>query len=197
MRSALFGVAALGLAAGCGETGEKLANAAASATGRAAPICTAPLRREIALSAPDAKDVFEVSALGPDCEQAAIVVSVRTAVGVLLWTHSDVASQTMAFAGIEDSKETHELALQRHMKFISDQSEVSTTAQAPDWKEGAARPENETGLYFGTEFPRDLYISTRTEARPMLCHPIKVNAQQCIVLYTDGLFASSFYNLSS
>ncbi len=144
--------------------------------------CIEPMRREIAFTASDARDVVEIAALGADCREATVLTTVRTAAGVLLWSHTDVASQTMAFAGIEDTKETPAAALSKTMQGWLEAVSVSTTASAPDWPEGADRPQDASGLYIGTDFTRDEFVKARSEARPMLCHMTYVNRTLCVVL---------------
>jgi hypothetical protein len=171
---------------------EPAATSGAAAAG-SLPICAAPVRKEIAFTAPGAKDVLEFAAIGKDCADSTILATVRTADGRLLWSHADTASDTFAFAIDQANPEN---GVRRLMEQWAEQTSLSTTADAPDWKEGAERPENETGLWFGTEFPREEYLRERAAARPMLCHPILMNRQVCVASYS-GDFARPLYELSS
>jgi hypothetical protein len=157
------------------------------------PMCVAPVRKEVAFIAPGAKDVLEFAAIGKDCAHSTILATVRTADGKLLWSHADTAADTFAFA---IDQENPEQGVRKLMEQWAEQASLSTSAEAPDWKEGAERPENETGLWFGTEFPREEYLRERAAARPMLCHPILMNRQACI-LYMGSDYAAKFYELSS
>jgi hypothetical protein len=159
--------------------------------------CTEPVRKEVAFTAPGAKDIFEISAIGAECKEAVVLTTIRSASGAQLWSHSDVASQTMAFAGIEQTSDTPAQALHKTMQAWADAVTTSTSADAPDWKEGAERPEEATGLYIGTDFPRDQYLAARTEARPMLCHPVYMNRTQCIIYYGDGAYTAAYYDMRS
>jgi hypothetical protein len=159
------------------------------------PLCTAPVRKEIALSAPDARDILEFAAVGATCAEAVILTTVRNADGKLIWTRSDTASDTFAFVGA-GAGETPEEGITRLMNSWARTAAVSTTADAPDWKEGADRPQNETGLWFGTRSPREEYLAERAASRPMLCHPFGVNQQVCVAYYPDGI-ARPLYELAS
>jgi hypothetical protein len=159
------------------------------------PICVAPIRKEVALSAPAAKDVLEFTAVGVTCPEAVILTTLRTADGKLLWTRSEMASETFAFIN-KDAGETPEEGIIRLMTSWAEIAEVSTTAAAPDWKEGAERPENETGLGFTTHFPREDYLAVRAASQPMLCHPFGVNQQVCVAYYSDEI-ARPLYELAS
>jgi len=162
--------------------------------------CTEPVRKDVGFIAPNAKDVFEISAAGADCMQASVLTTVRTASGVLVWSHADLASQTMAFAGIEQSGEKPDHALHALMEAWAGEMSVGTSADAPDWPEGAARPEGPTGLGYFTDFTREDYLAIRKEGRRMLCHPAFMNRTQCVVYY-DGNgaapYATEYFDMRS
>lgn len=187
-------VAGLALAACSPSTPAATKDTAATIT---APLCMAPIRKEIALTSATSKDVFELAAIGADCREATVLATVRNAAGVLIWSHADMASQTMAFAGIEQTGETPSKALDTLLQAWAQDAAVSTTADAPDWPEGAQRPESQTGLYYGTDFSRDDYLAVRKEARPMLCHPIYMNRTQCVAYYSDGAYATEYFDMRS
>ena len=191
MRAAGFLLLALTLAACDAKAPDTAAGTSAGAA------CTEPVRNEVGFTAPGAKDIFEISAIGADCKEAVVLTTVRTASGAQLWSHSDVASETMAFAGIEQTGDTPAQALQKTMQAWADAVTTSTSADAPDWKEGAERPEEATGLYIGTDFPRDQYLAARTEAHPMLCHPVYMNRTQCVIYYADGAHVAAYYDMRS
>jgi hypothetical protein len=186
--------------AACGEKSARAADSAAVPAASDIAPCTEPVRKEVAFNAPDAKDVFEISAAGADCMQANVLTTVRTASGVLLWSHADLASQTMAFAGIEQSGEQAGHALHALMKAWAGEMSVDTTADAPDWPKGALRPEGPTGLGYFTDFTREDYLAAPKEGRRMLCHPIYMNRTQCVVYY-DGNgaapYATEYFDMRS
>ena len=201
MRAGFLGIAALALLAACDGSMERAADTASvTPASNAPPLCTAPVRKEIAFTAPDAKDVLEITAVGADCKQSSVLATIRSASGDLLWSRAESAQMTMVFAGLDQSTETPEHALQAQMKGWADSVEIKTSADAPEWKEGDERPSEPTGLFIGTEFPRDQYLGVRVEKRPMLCHMIYMLRTQCLIYFPadGGLgYATEYYNLQS
>jgi hypothetical protein len=195
----LIGAVTLILAA-CGEKSAPAADTAALPAANTVAPCTEPVRKEVAFTAPNAKDVFEISVVGADCMQAAVLTTVHTASGVLLWSHADLASQTMAFAGIEQSGEKPDHALHALMEAWVGETTTGTTADAPDWPEAAIRPEGPTGLGYFTDFSREDYLAMHKEGRRMLCHPVYMNRTQCVVYYDgNGVapYATEYFDIRS
>jgi hypothetical protein len=165
-------------------------------------MCAEPARKQFALSGPIARDILEISALATDGKQATVLATVRTFAGVLQSPHADVASETMAFAGKEESKalaagSVHEIMAAWEAAW---EAAVSTTADAPDWKESAERPEAPTGLGYVTHYERAGYLLARGQARPMLCHRVYLNRTLSIIDYDGNRaapYAAEHFNIGS
>jgi hypothetical protein len=205
MKVRFLALAAAGILAGCDGSLNKAASApeggTVTAPSNSVALCTAPVRREIAFTAPDAKDILEIIAVGTDCKQSSVVASIRSASGTLLWSRAETAQMTMVFAEADQSGETPEHALQTQMKGWTESVDIGTSDGAPEWKEGEPRPTEPTGLFIGTEFPREQYLEVKAAKQRMLCHMIYMLRTQCLVYYPgDGGapgYAAEFYNLQS
>lgn len=164
-----------------------------------AALCIAPANREVALTAPDAKDTLEAQVVGADCEQATLLLTLRKADGFLLWSHSVRATDTWAFVPASD--DTPVVPAQGMKTFLSEVFQnvrIEKTAEAPAWPEGAERPEDPTGLYHETALPRDAYIILRRKNVPMLCVQAEMGTSYCAAY--DPEFpdvANTFYSSSS
>lgn len=197
-------IAALALALGLSACDSKPAPTSAGAsagatTATAAPLCTAPVSREIALTAPDAKDKLEAEAIGADCSQAVIVFTLHNAAGKLMWTHAVEATNTWAFVPDQDNKAVPPAdGVHRMMEEALKNAELSRSKSAPDWPEGKERPEDPTGLFHVTEHPRGTYLDMRNKDLPMLCIDHRMGQRVCVVF--DPMFpdlASELYRSQS
>ena len=204
MKAWALALAAAGILAGCdgapGEASSAPESAAVTAPSNTEALCTAPVTREVAFTAPDAKDVLEIAAVGSNCTQASILTTIRSATGDLVWSRAESVQSLMAFAGADQSTQTSEQILQQQMKGWVETVEVKTSADAPDWKEGEPRPSDPTGLYIGTDFPRDEYLAAKAAKRTMLCHTIYMARAQCLIYFPgDGGsgYASQLFDLRS
>jgi hypothetical protein len=167
---------------------------------KSAALCMDPVVREVAFTAPDAKDIFQVVAVGSDCMQASVLTTIRTASGDLVWSRAEAAQQAIAFGEVTADGKTPAQALQGQMKQLVDSAEVKTSAEAPDWKEGDPRPSEPTGLFIGTKFQRDEYLAEKGANRRMLCHMIYALSTQCVIyIPSDGATGSGteLYTLQS
>lgn len=177
--------------------------AATPALQAAAPVvsvsaCTPSQKTTLSLTAADAKDTLEVSALGADCSEAVIVRVLRRADGKALWSRADLAKETFAFAGAQESKQTPEQGVKELMASWLKNLQATTTAEMPDWPAGKTHPEIPGGLDFRTPLDRADYLELRKKKLPMLCHEYGPNQRVCVVYYADGDgFAREVLTLSS
>jgi hypothetical protein len=174
--------------------------AAPAAADKSATLCMDPIVKEVAFTAPDAKDVLEVVAIGSDCTRASVLTTIRTASGELLWSRAETAQKTISFAEATAGGDTPDKALQSAIKQQVDQIEIKTSADAPDWKDGDTRPSEPTGLYVDTRWQRVEYLAERTASRRMLCHMIYSLSTQCIIynpMNGPGDSALELYHLIS
>jgi hypothetical protein len=174
--------------------------AAPAVSKKSAALCMDPIVREVAFTAPDAKDVLQVMAVGSDCMQASVQTTIRTASGDLVWSRAEAAQQTISFGEATADGETPAQTLQAQIKQLVDSAEIKTSAEAPDWKEGDPRPSEPTGLFIGTKFQRDEYLAEKGANRRMLCHMIYALSTQCVIYVpSDGATGSGteLYTLQS
>lgn len=160
--------------------------------------CTKPASREVAFTAPDAKDVLAATALGKDCEQAAVVLTLRTADGKLLWSHASLAGDTGAFIPDDETKPVDAAkVLADVMKSMVDNARIAPSTVAPDWPEGAERPQQESGLYVTTTLDRAAYLEQRAKGAATLCISYVMGRTGCAIRDPDSGYVSDFYELSS
>lgn len=188
------------LAAGCGsQTATPDAAADQTASAPAATLCIAPVTREVALTATDAKDVLTAEVLGADCQQGVLVLALRKADGSLLWSHSVRAMDTWAFVpASDDTPVDPKKGMESFLTGVFKNLRLETTGQAPDWPEGAERPEDPTGLFHETPLPHEAYLFLRTKNVPMLCVQAEMGTSRCTSYDPEsGDVANTFYASSS
>jgi hypothetical protein len=162
-------------------------------------LCTEPQTREIALTAPGAKDVLRAEAVGGECAQSAVLFTATNADGKLLWSFALPAGHS--WAGIPrdgDQPPPPEQGVRGYMEDVLKAAEVKTSSAAPDWPEGAPRPADPTGLYITTDRTRDDYVAARAANLPVLCLEPEMGVGRCVLFDpANGGYVSAFYEMHS
>ncbi len=200
MKIATFAGAVALLASGCSpQAASPSAEAPADAASPTTALCVAPVMREVAVTAADAKDVLTAEVIGADCEQAVLVLTLRKANGMLLWSHSVRATDTWAFVPASDDKPVDpEKGMETFLADVFKNARIEKTGTAPDWPEGGERPEDPSGLYHTTPMSRDTYLTLRQKNAPMVCVQAEMGTSYCVSY--DPEFedvANTFYSSSS
>lgn len=197
MRLSIIALVAAALVSGC----DSKAPAAPETAGTdpTAATCISPMRREVALTAPGAKDVLEAQVVGADCEKASLVLTLRKADGALLWTYSVRASDTWAFVPADDSKPVDpKTGMKKFLSDVLQNVRIETSDMAPDWPEGSDGPEDPTGLFHVSPMPREAYVILRAKKVPVLCVQAEMGTSHCVSFDPEfGDTASEFYSSSS
>lgn len=197
MKSMIIGLAAVGLASACdSKTPEAPARPAETAAG---PTCIKPVSRDVALTAPGARDMLQAEVIGPTCQQAGLLLSLRKADGSLLWSYSVRAMDTWAFEpGVDGQPPPPEAAMQKFLTDVLANVRIETSETAPDWPETADRPEDPTGLFHVSPMPREAYLMLRARKVPVLCVQAEMGTSHCISFDPEaGDVANEFYSSSS
>lgn len=197
MKIAIVAAIAVALASGCDSSDPAPVEGARVSLTEAAPPCTAPITREVALTG--AKDTLEAQIVGPSCEQGALVLTLRKADGMLLWSHSVRATDTWAFVPASDDAplDPHK-AMETFLSEVFKNVRIEKTGEAPEWPEGAERPEDPTGLFHETPWPREAYLILRTKNVPMMCVQAAMGTSHCIAYDPETPdVANEFYSSSS
>jgi hypothetical protein len=197
MRTSIIALVAVAWASACdSKAPETIAVAPASPTTEA---CTSPVTREVALTAPDARDVLEAQVIGAVCEKASLLITLSKSDGHLLWSYAVRAEDTCAFVPADDSKPVDpKTAMDAFLASIIKDARLETSSLAPDWPEGDERPQDETGLFHTTPFLRETYLQMRTKSTPTLCVQAHQGTSVCAIY--DPEFedvATEFYTSSS
>ncbi len=165
----------------------------------AGPACIVPVAREVALTAPAARDVVEAQVIGPTCRDAALLLTLRKADGSLLWTFSVRATDTWAFEpGLEGQPPAPEAGMQAFLADILKNVRIENSGTAPDWPQEADRPEDPSGLFHTSPLPREAYLALRAKNVPLLCMQAEMGTSRCISFdpeFSD--VANAFYSSSS
>ena len=197
MKPVIIGLAAVALASACDSKAPE--GPAKSVEAAAAPTCIKPVSREVALTAPDAKDVLEAQTVGATCEQAALVLTLRKADGSLLWAYSVRATDTWAFEpGTDGQPPKPADGLTKFLDEVLKNVRVGTSDMAPDWPADAERPEDPTGLFHVSPLPREAYLILRAKKIPVMCMQAEMGTSHCMSFdpeYAD--IANEFYSSSS
>lgn len=201
MKIAILLATAAALAAGCNAQPPAPTAPAAAATESQpqSPLCIPAMQREVAVTAAGAKDILQAQVIGADCEQSVLLLTLRKADGFLLWSYSVRATDTWAFVPASDDtpvvpKEGMTTFLTEVLKNVR----VGKTGEAPEWPEGAERPEDPTGLFHTAPLPREAYIILRQKNAPMLCVQAEMGTSYCVAYDPEfGDVANTFYSSSS
>jgi hypothetical protein len=190
------------LAAACGPIPNPFAGSSASPAASALaalPTCVPTVRREIAFTTPDAKDVLEAAAVGADCSNAAVLLTLRAADGHLLWTRAVPTSSLDIYVGNDETRGTPEQALSSALQSRIEHASIRNAAETPDWPLGSDKPQDPaTGLDYTAPILRDDYVAARAANQRLLCIDIQMNTPECLIYYEeDGGFAREFLKTSS
>lgn len=199
MKIATILAAAVVIASGCDSNDPAPIEGARVSLTAASPPCTAPVTREVGLTASNAKDLLEAQIVGPDCEKGALVLTLRKADKALLWSHSVRATDTWAFVpASDDAPVDPPKAMETFLADVFKNARIEKSGTAPDWPEGAERPEDPSGLYHETPFPREAYLILRKKNVPTLCVQAEMGTSHCIAYDPEfGDVANEFYSSSS
>jgi len=130
--------------------------------------CEAAVTREIAFTAPGAKDVLDVSAQGPDCATSVVTVVIRksdaqpvAAFAIpLLWLHETV----------DTSKPMSPDALKGLLQaYVTDAQVDAGGTTIPQWKKREPTPGFSQGLELTTPLERKSYARLRAAKPNVLC----------------------------
>jgi len=173
------------------------ASAPPTAPSPAAALCTPPQSREIAFTAPDAKDVLTIEAIGASCAEASMHVSIRKSDGALVWSYAAPVAQTGALIPDDDKPPVAGKQVPAYMDAVLKAVAIRKTSEAPDWPKGKERPEDPGGLFYSTDDPRSYYLETRGKALPMFCFEPTMGVSQCVAYHAEENFAAAFYEAHS
>jgi hypothetical protein len=155
--------------------------------------CAPPASREIAFTAPDAKDVLTIEAIGAACAEASVHVSIRKADGKLVWSYAVPVSHTWAMIPDDDKPPVAEKQVPAYMAEILKVVAIRKTSEAPDWPKGKERPEDPGGLFYSTDDARDYYLETRAKGLPMFCFEPTMGVGQCVAYHVEDNYAAAYY----
>ena len=171
------------LALALGACGAPSQNAAAPSAAAAAD-CNRSAHVIVPFTAADAQDIVEARAIGDDCKNAFVLMTVRKATGEPLWAW---ATPHPWLHG-DDSGAITQAAMDDFLKGWA-KVHVDTTASLPDWPERTTF-KDDLGPYMHTPLQRDQYVDVRNKALPRLCHAIGLESGLCI--YYDASSGVAF-----
>lgn len=142
--------------------------------------CDVSFDREIAFTAPDARDVVTARAFGPSCDRTIGVFSVSSADGHPLWAWAAPMDQAFGDAHAEADAEAMRVFLERWS-----QPTLAHTSEAPAW------PLPQTAR---TTLDRVTYEDIRARDLPMLCHSTGTGVEACVFWEPAAAGAGHFYD---
>jgi hypothetical protein len=144
-------------------------------------------RATIGFTAPDAKDLVEARALGPTCESAAVVWTLRAADGALLHV------QAAPYVHIAQPKNAGDRAeLQAFLDRWVGVS-VDDTGQSPAWPAGAELLPEEAGAGAGSPLLRESYEAVRSAKLARLCLTTAHESFSCLFYDPDAKVAGEHF----
>ena len=136
--------------------------------------CNHVISRTVAFTAANARDTVEARSVGPSCETAIVVWTLRDAAGKPLWTHAAPYAWLWASADPRASDELRTF-LERWAGVA-----VDDTSASPAWARDKAGGADGWGASGGSMFARDTYETIRTARLPRICVPTTSERYQCI-----------------
>jgi hypothetical protein len=130
---------------------------------------------------------IEAHALGPNCAKGIIVLLVTGKSGNVVYSTTRQPEYVSMFAeGITDGK-TMSAALKTWLETGFETSPAST-AELPDWKQGAEVPERESefGYFPEQDMVRKDYLKHRAKAHPIFCFVQGMESETCIAAESDN-----------
>jgi len=172
MRTMLISLAVLALA-GCG--GQETA---ANTDG-----CARAVTREVTWSSTDAQDTVAARAEGPTCTQAAVILTIRSAGGELLWAFADSHYRlTLGEAPPEGGPETTPEEMDTFLDGWANVS-LSRSGELPEWREGVASLSASAQTFsYDTPFDRETYEMLRGRNLAMLCYAAAPEGTECLII---------------
>jgi hypothetical protein len=128
--------------------------------------CDLSIEREVAFTAPDARDVVTARTLGPSCDRAIGHYAVTSADGHPLWAWT--APMPRAFGDIFQTADAE--AMRTFLERWST-PRIETTAAAPAWP---------LADWAHTTLDRVTYEDIRARDLPMLCHLSGTGVETCV-----------------
>ncbi len=124
---------------------------------------------------------IEARAVGPSCATSAIVLLVTNKNDEVLWTFIREAKSMMWFQDEVGDGAAMKLGLKNWLDSAFGIS-PNSTAELPDWKEGADGPTRDGDGEFGyyTEADRLMHMERRAAAEPMFCFVSGIESTTCL-----------------
>lgn len=123
----------------------------------------------------------EAVAVGPSCQSAMIVLTIRGPKGNVRHTAVTSADKMAMYAEVASND-----LMKKVLKIVltSLPESLPTADNLPDWKDKAKTPESGFKAADGVE--RAEYLAMRKEKRPLFCYKPKDGSLDCAVLDKDG-----------
>lgn len=174
MRTALFGILALSLAA-CGQQQTESASAENG--------CALSATHELNWSSDTQSDIVTATAHGPSCGQAIVTLVVRNAAGDPLWTLSRTYLDMVAGGGGPGAPPpVSDEEMQRFLDGWVDLS-LGRSSELPAWTESAATLGDAVqGMSYATNFDRDTYEMLRASNLPQICYAAATEGSECLII---------------
>lgn len=126
---------------------------------------------------------IEARAIGPSCDDAVIALVVRTGEGAPLHAW---ASPAHYLFGFQDLKGETDMAAALAEFIDPARGGLSSTADLPDWPEGADHPPGEFPFLPDPDIDRLTYLSLRESALPVFCHVQGMESLACVAFDPAG-----------
>jgi hypothetical protein len=177
MRIGLSVLAAILALGGCGPS-KPVDPAGVANTASARDGCALTAREPVAFTGPDAQDVVEARAFGPDCRNVFVMLTLRAADGRPLWIWA--TAQPWLPPQTEESVDPAASGVIE--QFLADWAKVKvdTTQSLPDWPQRETAFTDKLGPFLSTPFTRDRYLEIRAKAAARLCYATGIGRGECI-----------------
>jgi hypothetical protein len=126
----------------------------------------------------------EAISSGPNCENAVVMIVLRSGNGAPLWADARLSKELMTFQGIKTNAQM-KAAL---ADWLDQPGTFKSSADLPPWAKGEEAPKaGEFPFYPETDVDQENYEQTRAAKAPIFCYVQGMESMSCVV-YRDGGF---------
>ena len=121
---------------------------------------------------------------GPNCENAVVMIVLRSGNGAPLWVDARLTKDLMTFQGIKTTAQMKSALVD----WLDQPGTFKSSADLPPWAKGEEAPKaGEFPFYPEADVDQEAYEKVRASKAPVFCYVQGMESMSCVV-YSDGGF---------